>query len=111
MYARIARFEGLEASTMDEQVAEMKAQIDAGRTSGEVPAGAPEQVRTLMDTVTRVVQFGDRESGKGLGIVFCATEEDMRRADAALNEMSPGEGGGSRTSVEIYEVMLDEQLA
>jgi hypothetical protein len=107
MYARIARFEGLDASRMDEQVAEMKQQIDAG----DLPADAPEQVRTLMETVTRVVQLGDRENARALGIVFCATEEDMRRADAALNEMSPGEGGGSRTSVEIYEVMLDETFA
>lgn len=111
MYARIARFEGLDASRMDEQVAEMKQQIDAGRASGDLPADTPEGVRTLMDTVKRVVQFGDRENGKALGIVFCATEEDMRRVDAALDEMSPGEGAGSRTSVEIYEVMLDEKFA
>jgi hypothetical protein len=110
MYARIARFEGLDGSRMNEQVAEMKQQIDAGR-SGEVPADAPEEVRTLMETVKRVLQLGDRESGTALGIVFCATEEDMRRADAALNEMSPGEGGGRRTGVEIYEVMLDESFA
>jgi hypothetical protein len=109
MYARIARFEGLDASRMDEQVAEMKRQIDEGRT-GELPAGAPEEVRTLMETVKRVVQFGDRDKGTALGIVFCATEEDMQRAHAALNEMSPGEGGGSRTGVEIYEVMLDESF-
>jgi hypothetical protein len=109
MYARIARFEGLDSSRMDEQVAEMKRQIEEGKT-GELPAGAPEEVRTLMETVRRVVQLGDRASGTALGVVYCATEEDMRRADAALNEMSPGEGGGTRTSVEIYEVMLDESF-
>ena len=111
MYARIARFEGLEPSGMDEQVAEMKAQIDQSRASAELPAGAPEQVRTLMETVKRVVQFADREHGTALGIVFCETDDDMRRADAALNEMSPGEGAGRRTGVEIYEVLLDESFA
>jgi hypothetical protein len=111
MYARIARFEGLDASRIDEQVAEMKRQMDEGRASGELPAGAPEEVRTLMQTVKRVLQFADRESGSALGIVFCETEEDMRRADAALNEMSPGEGAGRRTSVEVYEVLLDETFA
>jgi hypothetical protein len=35
----------------------------------------------------------------------------MRRADAALNEMSPGEGEGRRTGLEIYEVVLDEKFA
>ena len=111
MYARIARFEGLERGGIDEQVAEMKAQIDQSRASGDPPPGAPEQVRVLMETVKRVVQFADRERGAALGIVFCDTEEDMRRADAALNEMSPGEGAGQRTGVEIYEVLLDENFA
>ena len=110
MYAR-ARFEGLDSGRIDEQVAEMKRQIDEGRASGDVPAGAPEQVRTLMETVTRLLQFVDRESGAALGITFCATEDDLRRADAALNEMSPGEGEGRRTSVELYEVVLDETFA
>jgi hypothetical protein len=111
MYARIARFEGLDASRIDEQVAETKRQIDEGRASGELPAGAPEEVRTLQETVKRVLQFADRESGSALGIVFCETEEDMRRADAALNQMSPGEGAGRRTSVQVYEVLLDETFA
>jgi hypothetical protein len=53
----------------------------------------------------------DREGGRSLGIVSCETEEDMRRADAAMNEMSTGEGEGRRTSVEIYEVVLDDTFA
>ncbi|HEY7560705.1 MAG TPA: hypothetical protein VH650_00885 [Gaiellaceae bacterium] len=110
MYARIARFEGIESGRIDEQVAEMKAQIDQSRGSVDPPPGAPEQVRTLMETVKRVVQLADRE-GTALGIVFCETEDDMRRADAALDEMSPGEGAGRRTGVEIYEVLLDEDFA
>jgi hypothetical protein len=108
MYARIARFEGLDASRIDDQVAGMKRQIDESRASGEPPAGAPEQVRTLMETVRQLLQFVDRENGVALGITFCETEEDLRRADAALNEMSPDEGEGRRVSVEIYEVALDE---
>jgi hypothetical protein len=111
MYARIARFEGLDASRVDEMVADMKRQIDEAKATGELPAGAPEQVRTLMETVTRVLQLVDRKSGTALGITFCATEEDMARADSALNEMSPGEGEGRRSGVEILEVALDEDLA
>jgi hypothetical protein len=111
MYARIARFEGLDPSRIDEQVAEMKRQINESRASGELPTDAPEEVRTLMETVKRVFEFVDRENGRALGITFCETEEDLRRADAALNEMSPGEGQGRRTSVEIYEVLLDETFA
>ena len=111
MYARIARFEGLDTSRIDEEVAEMKRQIDESRASGGLPAGAPEQVRTLMETVKQLLQLVDRQSGTALGITFCPTEEDMRRADAALNEMSPGEGQGRRAGVEIYEVVLDEPFA
>jgi hypothetical protein len=61
-----------------------------------------------METVKRLLQLVDRESGTALGITMCESEEDMQRAHAALNEMSPGEGAGQRASVEIYEVLLDE---
>ena len=38
-------------------------------------------------------------------------EDDARRADEALNAMSPDEGGGRRTgAAEIYEVVLDESF-
>lgn len=106
MYVRIARFEGLDSSRIDAQVADMERQMEAAR-SGELPPDAPEQVQTLVATIKRVIQLVDRESGTALGVVFCATEEDMRRADAALNEMSPGEGEGRRTGVEIFQVALD----
>lgn len=109
MYARIARFEGGDPSRYDEQVAEMKQEMDRAR-SGEVPADAPPQARALMETVSRFVDLVDRKSGTSLGITFCETAEDMQRAHEALNELSPGEGAGKRTSVEIFEVGLDESL-
>jgi hypothetical protein len=109
MYARVVRFEGGDPSLIDEQIADMKRQMDASR-SGDVPADAPEQVRTLMDTVTRFVDLVDRTSGASVGIAFCKTEEDVRRADAALDSMSPPQDIGKRTSVDIYEVVLDESF-
>jgi hypothetical protein len=109
MYARVARFEGGDPSLIDEQVAEMKEQMAAART-GNLPADAPEQVRTLMDTVSRFLELVDRTSGASLGIAFCETEEDVQRAHATLNEMSPPEGGPKRTSVDIFEVVLDENF-
>src|SRR5262245_1712247 len=109
MYARVVRFEGGDPSVIDQEIADMKAQMDAAR-SGDVPADAPEQVRTLMDTVTRFVELVDRTSGASVGIVFCESEEDVRRADAALDSMSPPDSAGKRTSVDIYEVALDESF-
>ena len=111
MHARVARFEALDTSRMDEQVAEMKRQMDAGR-SGDLPEDAPEEARVLMETVTRWVQLVDRDKGTAIGIAFCRSEDDVRRADEALNAMSPGEGQGRRIgAAEIYEVAIDESFA
>lgn len=110
MFARIVRFEGGDPGVIDEQIADMKRQMDAAR-SGDVPADAPEQVKTLMDTVTRFMELVDRESGTAVGIAFSETEEDVRRADAALDSMSPPEDVGKRVAVDIFEVVLDENFA
>jgi len=48
MYARVARFEGLDTSRIDADIAEMKQQMDAGR-SGELPDGAPDEARVIGD--------------------------------------------------------------
>ena len=81
-----------------------------GARSGDMPVNSPEQVRTLMDTVTRFVELVDRTSGASVGIAFCKTEEDVQRADAALDSMSPPQDIGKRASVDIYEVVLDESF-
>jgi len=110
MYARVARFEGGDVAAIDAQVAEMKSQIEGARMSG-LPADASAEMRTLTETVSRFVEFVDRKTGTSLGISFCETEDEMRRADEALNQMSPpDDSGGRRTSVEIYEVALDESF-
>ena len=51
----------------------------------------------------------DRENSRGASVIFCANEEDLRRIDEAMNQMTVPGGGGSRTSVEMYEVAVDEQ--
>jgi hypothetical protein len=111
MYVRIARFDGIDTSKVDETVEAMKQAMDAMRR-GEVPEGIPEaSAAALRDDVVRVVDLVDRASGTGAGLVFTESEDGMRRVDEALNAMSPGEGGGRRTGVEIYEVTLDESFA
>ena len=107
MHVRIARFEGVDVDSIDEQVAEMRRQM----TSGELPPEAPAELQTLMDTVNRFVQLVDRDNGVMLGLAFSNSEGDMRRADEALNAMSPpSDAMGRRTGVEIYEVALDESF-
>jgi len=92
MYARIARFEGLEAADIDGMVAGIKRDVE----SGEKPAG--------LDDSKGVLVLVDREHGTSLGIVTFGDEEGMKRGDAALNEMSPDSSSGSRSSVEMYEI-------
>ena len=109
MYARIAQFEGVDTGRVDEEVAAMKRQIDAAR-SGDVPADAPPETATLMETVKRFVQLVDRDNGTALAISFCETADDARRANEALEAMSPPPGVGRRTSAGVYEVVLDEDF-
>ena len=45
----------------------------------------------------------------GANLFLCETEDDLRRIDAALDETTPAAGRGARTSVEMYEVLVDEE--
>ncbi len=109
MYVRAARFEGIDPNQVDEQIAELRRQVEGGG-SGQLPDDAPPEAKVLMETVTRFVQLVDRKSGTFLALAYCRSEDDLRRADEALNAMSPGEGGGRRTSVEHYEVAIDQSF-
>ena len=110
MYARVAHFEGADTGRIDEQVADMRRQIEATR-SGELPPDAPAGMETLNEVVTRLIQLVDRESGSTAAIIFCDSADDMRRADEALNEMSPpGPDDGRRVSVGVYEGAIDENF-
>ena len=108
MYIRIARFEGAEAEAVDRQIEGIRQQIAEGRermARGEVGGAEAEGMRAIKRTIVAV----DRDGGRLANAVFAETEEDIRKVDAWLNSMSPGAGGGRRTSVEIYEVAIDEQ--
>jgi hypothetical protein len=101
MYVRIARFENA-AGDWDERVEEVRK-----RMSGEVDS----PMAQARDAVKRAMMLVDRENNRGAGIIFCETEDDLRRVEQAMNEMSPPPGAGTRTSVEVYEVAVDEQPA
>ena len=109
MYVRIARFEGVDPGQIDQQIAELRGQLDASR-AGNVPEEYRDQTKVLMETVGRFAQLVDRENGTILGLSFCETEDDLRRASEALDAMSPPSGGGSRTGVETYEIAIDESF-
>jgi hypothetical protein len=40
-----------------------------------------------------------------------ASETDLRASEAALEEMSPPEGSGKRSSVDVYEVAAEVRMS
>jgi hypothetical protein len=100
MYVRIARFEGGDGD-WDERMAQIGATIRSGGKGTPMEAAA--------SAITRAVLLIDRENNRGANLIFCETDDDLRRADDALNQMSPAGGRGPRTSVEMYEVAFDER--
>ena len=91
MYARVARWEGADAETLEQTASEIRSQSAAGP-----PEGVPAKEFILLN---------DKQGGRSLAITLFETEEDYAQGDQTLNEMSPpGEGMGQRVSVEKYEV-------
>jgi hypothetical protein len=96
VYVRVARFEGGEFAEADQAVGRVRQEMERER-----PAG--------LEAAKRLLMLIDRQGGRGLGLTFFETEEDLRRGDEALNAMNP-QGGARRTSVEMYEVAIDQAL-
>jgi hypothetical protein len=91
VYARVVRFTGADSEAIEANVAAISANPEP-----------PEGVRA-----TRFLFLTDKANGTVVAISFHETEEDMRAADAVLNEMSPDQAMGSRESVDLAEVALD----
>jgi hypothetical protein len=108
MYARLVRFEGAEPAVLEKEIDEMRKQIQAGTPdeSGQIDES---QMEMLRKTIKRMLVLADLDKGRSAMVVFCDTEDDIRRIDQMFNQMSPGEGGGKRQSADIYEVAIDEQ--
>jgi hypothetical protein len=102
MWVRVARFEDGTAEGLDAEMAQSKQHLANAATAG-MPAG--------LEGVTRVLEAINRTEGTGVALIFCESEEDIRKADQALNDMSPSsEAAGRRVSVGMYQVMTDQEL-
>ena len=98
MFVRIARFEGSDASQVDQGIERVRAMMEDGPT----PSGLERARRSMM--------LVDRRTGTGLGVTFFDSEDDLRAGDQALSEMNrPAGATGERTSVELYEVAVDKE--
>ena len=95
MYARIARFEGGDTS-------QIEAVIDGARQTIDSTFDSPPEG---LEGVRAIWMLVDRENARGLGVSLFENEDDLRRADEALNAMSPPvDAGQRRANVEIYEI-------
>jgi hypothetical protein len=93
MYARVVRWEGAEPKSLEESAAEIRSQAE---TAGGPPPGVPAKEFLLLH---------DAAAGKAIAITLFESEEDYRQGDETLNSMSPpGEGMGTRVSVEKFEL-------
>jgi hypothetical protein len=99
VWVRVATFEGGTADGLDAEIAEIKKQL----ASRDVPPG--------LEGVKRFVDAVNREEGTGVALVFCDTEEDVRKANDALDKMSPSSGSsGRRVSAGVYEIAIDQDM-
>jgi hypothetical protein len=94
MYARVARWENADPDALRAGAERINASAADGPPEG-VPA---KSFRMLIDP----------ENGRSISIVMFETEEDLQQGHETLNNMNPpDDSGGSRTSVELYEVAVD----
>jgi hypothetical protein len=96
MFARVAAFEGGDTERLRELNEERREQGAAG-----LPAG-----------VRRVLLMSDESGRRRLFVTFFDSREAVDAAEASFESMGdeiPEEIRGRRTSVEVYEVLLDEE--
>ena len=118
MYARVTRFEGADPATFQQEIDGMRTQMESGLTDEVVDEIAEpvkgrferDEVERLLKSIKRTFVLTDAGKGSSAMVLFCDTEEDVRGVDALFDAMSPGEGGGKRQSVDIYEVSIDQQF-
>ena len=107
MHVRVARFEGIDTTNIDRDMEEFRKMV----RMPERPEGMPEETfSTLKNGVKRMMSLVDREAGVSFDLAFTDNADDARRVHEALDSLSPPEGAGRRTSVQTFELLLDEQL-
>ncbi|MCW2964848.1 MAG: hypothetical protein JWO17_2100 [Actinomycetia bacterium] len=94
MYARVASFEDRDMTLADELTAKV---ADRARQKDAIPGAHG------------FLMLVDPEQGTALGITMFATEQELRDAEPAFEEMAstiPEEMRGNRVSVDVYEVLM-----
>ncbi len=96
MLARVTTFEGGTGDGIRAAVEQLRS---------DIPQGPPPGVKSSGLTV-----LIDPDGGRVMMIGLFASEEDLRASESALEEMSPPDGTGKRTSVDVYQVGADVRM-
>ena len=91
MYARVAVFEGASPENIEHNIGVI-------REAEGPPPGVPG---------SRIIALGDKRNGTLIMIGFFDSEDDLRQADATLNDMAPERPMGERSAVHLCEVLLE----
>ena len=96
MLARVSTSEGGTADGIRAALEQLKA---------DIPKGPPPGIKSTGLTV-----LVDPDAGRAVWIGFFANEDDLRESEAALQEMNPPDGMGTRSSVDVYEVGAEVRM-
>ena len=94
MHARVVRFTGV----TPERIAELTKRV---KESGGPPPG--------VDT-TGFQLLADEAQGTAIFVGYFESEEKLRAANAIFDDMDPGDTPGTRASVDLCEVKLEEHM-
>jgi hypothetical protein len=96
MLARVTTWEGGTAAGIRAATEEMQSNISQGPPPGVKSTG-----------ITMLV---DPDEGRVMMIGLFANEDDLHQSEAALKQMNPPEGMGSRTGTDVYEVGAEARM-
>jgi len=96
MLARVTTWEGGTADGIRAASEEMQSNVAQGPPPGVKSTG-----------LTMLI---DPEGGRVMMIGLFATEADLQESEAALKEMNPPEGLGSRSGTDVYEVATEVRM-
>ena len=96
MVARVTTWEGGTAEGIRAASEEMRSNISHGPPPGVKSTG--------------FTMLADPAGGRVVMIGLFATDDDLQQSEAALKEMNPPEGLGTRGPIDIYEVVADVRM-
>jgi hypothetical protein len=95
MYARVVRFTDVTA----ERISEIVARVEE---SGGPPPGVDS---------TGLELFVDEAQGTAIFVGYFDTEQKMRDASAAFEQMAPSETPGTRASADLCEIKMQRSMS